>query len=109
VCPVLQGRAPQLTGPLDVSFVPDTPKTYAEFAALVSGRPAGDLPLIVARIRGANAAALAADNRRGLQVEFGLLHCFVFDEPAGLPDSWPDPNPCGDVGWQAVWGCGHSM
>lgn len=48
--------------------MPDAPKTYAEFAALVSGRPAGDLPLIVARIRGANAAALAADNRRGLQV-----------------------------------------
>jgi hypothetical protein len=73
VCPVLQGRAPQLTGPLDVSFVPDAPKTYAEFSALVSGRPAGDLPLIIARIRGANAAALAADNRRGLQVV--LMDC----------------------------------
>ena len=62
---------PQPTGPLDVSFVPDAPKTYAQFAALVGGRPAGDLPLIVARIRGANAAVLAAHNRRGLQV--GLM------------------------------------
>lgn len=83
---LLQGRAPQLTGPLDVSFVPDAPKTYAEFSALVSGRPAGDLPLIVARIRGANAAALAADNRRGLQVEkMGCGHWgqLVVSHPCG--------------------------
>ena len=68
MCLLLQGRAPQLTGPLDVSFVPQAPKTYEEFSALMRGRPAADLPLIVSRIRGANAATLAADNRRGLQV-----------------------------------------
>ena len=51
-----------------MSFVPEVPKTYAEFAALVGGRAPADLPLIVSRIRGANAAALAADSRRGLQV-----------------------------------------
>lgn len=63
----MQGRAaPQLTGPLDVSFVPAVPSSYAEFGALVGGRPPADLPLIVSRIRGANAAALAAD--KGLQV-----------------------------------------
>lgn len=65
----MQGRAaPQLTGPLDVSFVPAVPSSYSEFGALVGGRPPADLPLIVSRIRGANAAALAADSRKGLQV-----------------------------------------
>ena len=66
---LLQARqAPQLTGPLDVSFLPTLPETYPAFAALVAGRPPGDLAAIVSRIRAANAAALAADSRRGLQV-----------------------------------------
>lgn len=66
----LQANHRQLQGPLDVSFVPEVPATYAQFAALVDARSAEDLSLIVSRIRGANAAALGADSRRGLQVTF---------------------------------------
>ncbi len=64
----VQSRRPELSGPLDVSFLPETPRTYAEFAAMVSGRSAGDLALIVSRIRAANTASLAADSHKGLQV-----------------------------------------
>lgn len=57
-----------LEGPLDVTFTPAVPESYAAFEALVGGRPPAELALIVGRIRGANAAALNTENRRKMQV-----------------------------------------
>jgi nucleolar protein 14 len=61
-----------LDGPLDLSYTPPVPESYAEFAALVGGRPAQQLELAVQRIRVYNAAALATDSKRKLQVNWGL-------------------------------------
>jgi hypothetical protein len=58
----------QLDGPLDLSYTPPVPDSYAEFAALVGGRPAAQLQLAVQRIRVYNAAALGTNNKRKLQV-----------------------------------------
>lgn len=60
--------AAELEGPLDLSFTPAVPESYQEFAALVGGRPAEQLGLAIQRIRTFNAAALATDSKRKLQV-----------------------------------------
>ena len=58
----------ELEGPLDLTFTPSVPQSYAEFAALVGDRPPAEVALIIGRIRGANAAALNTENRRKMQV-----------------------------------------
>jgi nucleolar protein 14 len=63
----------QLEGPLDLSYTPPVPESYAEFAALVDGRPVEQLQLAVQRIRVFNAAALATDSKRKLQVSWFIL------------------------------------
>ncbi|WIA18434.1 hypothetical protein OEZ85_009894 [Tetradesmus obliquus] len=68
-----QQQQQQLDGPLDLSYTPAVPESYAEFAALVGGRPAQQLALAVQRIRVYNAAALATDSKRKLQVFYGIL------------------------------------
>jgi hypothetical protein len=68
--PKQQQPEQQLDGPLDLSYTPPVPESYAEFAALVGGRPAEQLELAVQRIRVYNAATLGTDNKRKLQVDF---------------------------------------
>jgi hypothetical protein len=63
----------ELDGPLDLSFTPAVPGTYQEFEALVGARPADQLQLAIQRIRTFNAAALATDHKRKLQVGGGVL------------------------------------
>ena len=58
----------ELEGPLDLTFTPSVPQSYAAFAALVGDRPPAEVSLIIGRIRGANAAALNTENRRKMQV-----------------------------------------
>jgi hypothetical protein len=65
--------AAELDGPLDLSFTPAVPGTYQEFEALVGNRPADQLQLAIQRIRTFNAAALATDHKRKLQVGDGVL------------------------------------
>lgn len=61
-------QSPAVDGPLDLSFTPPVPETYQEFLSLVGGRPADELQLAIQRIRTFNAAAMATDNKRKLQV-----------------------------------------
>lgn len=61
-------QSPAVDGPLDLSFTPPVPETHREFLSLVGGRPADELQLAIQRIRTFNAAAMATDNKRKLQV-----------------------------------------
>ncbi len=65
-------KAPDLEGPLDISYTPPVPESHEAFAALVAGRPPADVVLLVARIRAANAAALNSENRRKMQARCAL-------------------------------------
>ena len=56
-------------GAAEVPFVIPKPQSYDEFRELVSGRPACDLAIAIKRIRITNKAALAAEGKRGLQVD----------------------------------------
>lgn len=62
------GGGKALEGPLDLPFTIPVPESYEEFAALVGGRPAEQLRLAVQRIQAFNAAALATEHKRKLQV-----------------------------------------
>ncbi len=62
------GPGTQLEGPLDLPFTIPVPQSYEEFARLVAGRPSDQLTLAVQRIMAFNAAALATDHKRQLQV-----------------------------------------
>lgn len=73
--------------PLDLPYTIPLPDSYAAFAKLVNGRPAEQLALAVQRIRMFNAAALATDSKRKLQVRahsvvtgvaLDLLYCFAW-------------------------------
>ena len=54
-------------------FTPPLPETYEEFSALAAGLGAEDLGELVSRIRAYNAAALTTENRRGMQLLYGVL------------------------------------
>jgi nucleolar protein 14 len=77
---------PPLEGPLDLPFTIPVPQRYEAFAALVGGRPPEELALAISRIRAFNAAALATDNKRQLQVRCGA-------RPGGVGAS------AGPLGW----------
>ncbi|DBA90017.1 TPA: hypothetical protein ACH3X2_004286 [Trebouxia sp. C0005] len=57
----------------DIPFSITAPSSYAAFAQLVQGHSPSKLRLIIQRIRVCNAIALATDNRRKLQVFYGIL------------------------------------
>ncbi len=59
--------------PLDLPYTIRMPETYQGFAELVRGRPARHLLLAIERIRAFNAAALAADAKRQLQVGWAAV------------------------------------
>ncbi|KXZ52129.1 hypothetical protein GPECTOR_10g758 [Gonium pectorale] len=65
--------AAPLDGPLDLPYTISLPSSYADFAALVRGRPSDQLAAAISRIRAFNAVALATDNKRKLQEFFGVL------------------------------------
>ncbi|DBA84060.1 TPA: hypothetical protein ACH3X1_006541 [Trebouxia sp. C0004] len=71
----------------DIPFTIAAPSSYAAFAQLVQGHSPGKLRLIVQRIRVCNAIALATDNRRKLQVFYGILvqHFAILASTASLP------------------------
>ena len=54
----------------ELAFILPLPSTYGEFEALVAGRHAEGLSTAVKRIRVSNKPALAADGKKGLQVDF---------------------------------------
>ncbi|KAK9815549.1 hypothetical protein WJX72_005610 [[Myrmecia] bisecta] len=76
----------------DIAYVLPAPDSYPEFAAVVEGRSAQDLKLIVQRIRACNAVALATDNRRKMQVLYGLLvqHFVMLADSSPLPTAHLD-------------------
>lgn len=56
-----------------LTFTPPLPETYQAFSAMVEGLSADDLGEMVARIRAFNAAALATEGRKRMQVFYGCL------------------------------------
>ncbi|KAI5056535.1 hypothetical protein GOP47_0028353 [Adiantum capillus-veneris] len=57
----------------ELPFVIEAPKNLQEFKSLVDGRPITDLLVIIQRIRTCNSIRLAAENRRKMQVFYGVL------------------------------------
>ena len=88
-----QQQQQQLEGPLDLPYTIPVPETYEAFAALVAGRPAEQLQIALHRIRAYNASTLATDNKRKLQVLYGIL----VQHYAMLAGQTPLPNEQLDV------------
>lgn len=57
----------------DLPYTFDAPASHAEFAGWVSNRSAEELSVVIQRVCACNAIALAPDNRRKMQVFFGVL------------------------------------
>ncbi|MCO5559962.1 hypothetical protein L7F22_013566 [Adiantum nelumboides] len=57
----------------ELPFVMEAPKSLQEFKCLVDGRPISDLLAIIQRIRTCNSIRLAAENRRKMQVFYGVV------------------------------------
>ncbi|CAH2066294.1 unnamed protein product [Thlaspi arvense] len=57
----------------DIPFVINAPKNYEELIALVEDRSNADVILIVDRIRTTDSIKLAAENRKKMQVFYGIL------------------------------------
>ncbi|MCO5548652.1 hypothetical protein L7F22_002111 [Adiantum nelumboides] len=57
----------------ELPFVMEAPKSLQEFKCLVDGRPISDLLAIIQRIRTCNSIRLAAENRRKMQVLYGVV------------------------------------
>mmetsp|Transcript_6537 Transcript_6537/g.18229 ORF Transcript_6537/g.18229 Transcript_6537/m.18229 type:complete len:933 (-) Transcript_6537:161-2959(-) len=71
----------------DLPYTIKAPGSYQDFGALVHGRSAEELEAIVSRIRVTNALALSQDNRRKLQVLYGILvqHFVILAGQSPLP------------------------
>ncbi|PON97246.1 Nucleolar protein [Trema orientale] len=58
---------------LDIPYLIEAPKTLEEFCALLNNCSNSDILLIINRIRAGNAIKLAAENRKKMQVFYGVL------------------------------------
>ncbi|KAI4357990.1 hypothetical protein L6164_001901 [Bauhinia variegata] len=57
----------------DIPYLIEAPKTYEELCALLVNRSNSDVIIIINRIRASNAIKLAAENRKKMQVFYGVL------------------------------------
>ncbi|KAL4451742.1 hypothetical protein ABPG75_007404 [Micractinium tetrahymenae] len=57
----------------DLPYTPPLPDSYEAFAKLVEGRSAADLAELIRRMRVVHAASLNGQNRKGLQLLYGIL------------------------------------
>ncbi|CAN1152348.1 Nucleolar protein 14 [Linum perenne] len=57
----------------DLPFLIEAPKTMEELSALVETRSNADIIVIINRIRASNAIKLAAENRKKMQMFYGIL------------------------------------
>ena len=86
----------------DVPFTLPAPETYEVFRLLVEGRSPQHLALVVQRICAFNATALAAENRRKMQVRQAYFRPVAQSKQAGPQ---PRSEPQGKLCWcQAVPG-----
>jgi len=76
----------------ELPYVFEAPASHAQFAAWVTGRSAADLSHVITRICACHAIALAPENRRKLQVFFGVLlvHFESLAQQAPLPQGHLD-------------------
>jgi nucleolar protein 14 len=76
----------------ELPFTFEAPSSHAEFARWVTGRSADDMSSVIKRICACHAIALGPDNRRKMQVFFGVLlvHFDVLAQEAPLPQSHLD-------------------
>ncbi|CAK8534035.1 unnamed protein product [Lathyrus sativus] len=58
---------------LEIPYIIEAPKTFEELCSLVDKRSNSDIILIINRIRKSNAIILAAENRKKVQVFYGVL------------------------------------
>ncbi|XP_027363812.1 nucleolar protein 14 isoform X2 [Abrus precatorius] len=58
---------------LDIPFIIQAPKTFEEFCSLVDKYSNSDILLIINRIRKSNPITFAAENRKKMQVFYGVL------------------------------------
>ena len=86
-------KAPELDGPLDISYTPPVPESHEAFAALVAGRPPADVVLLVARIRAANAAVLNSENRRKMQARRAARPCQQHVTCHSVASDWCPKHP----------------
>lgn len=74
VRPLVVAQGLKISGSsLHLPFVIDAPKSLEEFKKLVDNRSVDDLLVVIQRIRTCNAIRLAAENRRKMQVFYGIL------------------------------------
>ncbi|KAL5079771.1 hypothetical protein RYX36_008192, partial [Vicia faba] len=58
---------------VEIPYIIEAPKTFEELCSLVDKRSNSDIILIINRIRKSNAITLAAENRKKVQVFYGVL------------------------------------
>ncbi|CAI0390648.1 unnamed protein product [Linum tenue] len=58
---------------LDIPFLIEAPKSMEELCALIDNRSNSDILVVVNRIRASNAIKLAAENRKKMQIFYGVL------------------------------------
>lgn len=66
-----KGKGP--TTQSDIPFIIEAPKSLEEFSALLENRSNADIIVIINRIRACNAIKLGAENRKKMQVFYGVL------------------------------------
>ncbi|KAL5553582.1 hypothetical protein UlMin_040983 [Ulmus minor] len=65
--------AKQPSSQLDLPYLIEAPKSFEEFCALLENCSNNDIILVINRIRVSNAIKLAAENRKKMQVFYGVL------------------------------------
>ncbi|KAH7291504.1 hypothetical protein KP509_29G019800 [Ceratopteris richardii] len=68
----------------ELPFVIDAPKNLDEFRSLVDGRPIEELLTAIQRIRMCNSIRLAAENRRKMQVFYGVVLQYFASVASGV-------------------------
>ncbi|KAL5826220.1 hypothetical protein ACOSQ4_018017 [Xanthoceras sorbifolium] len=69
----VKGNHAQLSIQRDIPFLIEAPKSLEEFSALVENCSNSDIIEVINRIRASNAIKLAAENRKKMQVFYGVL------------------------------------
>ncbi len=91
--PAAAVRAPRRAAAADeLPFTFDAPTNHAQFACWVTGRSAEELSSVVQRVCACHAISLGPDNRRKMQVFFGVLlvHFDVLAQQTPLPQAHLD-------------------
>ena len=75
-------------------FVIPAPQTYDEFAGLMEGLDGAQRAVALERIRQSNAIVLGPENRRKMQVYFGILVQHFFNQAKPRPMQVAEMNEC---------------